>query len=627
MGLRWAKIAKGDMHTCLLRSDSTVWCWGYDGGGRLGHGTQTYRTQAEVVQVTGLTDVVDLVASASNTCALTASGEVWCWGENYQCEVGLDCSESSIFYEITEPARVTTAANTPLPPARQLTLGRGRGCATLRTGELYCWGEEYGDTSASDVARPVDTTGVGSLVDISTGRFATCVVGDGGQVWCMGRNINGLLGQGCLESESGCVTSSTAPLAVQTDTGPLTGARQVAVYTSTACAVLEDDTVWCWGHNTYGQLGIGSDLVGAVVDVPLTETASQLTLSDQGACALGASGVWCWGSDGSRDGAYPNLEPMTDVAQVVRGQQQYCARKSDGSVTCWGERRGCTQTPEDIQTQLYPIANLDGTTASATDLAAAAESVCAVLSDGRVWCWGESSRAQLGAVVDGSIFKDACDPVEVTGLAGPVASIVAAHDGYCVLLQSGAVQCWGRGYIVGNGGTAESRTAADVVGLDGTTQSAVQVFGGYEDICAQLTTGELWCWGRNDTGQVGIFGDFSQKTSPQNALELNALSPSPSAYQSADGHACVLDQSGAAHCWGDNSVGQLATGDTTFRASPVASAEIDGVARSALELGAGQYFTCARLDSGSVRCWGSNQNGELGDGAFLSAEALPILLP
>lgn len=215
---------------------------------------------------------------------------------------------------------------------------------------------------------------------------------------------------------------------------------------------------------------------------------------------------------------------------------------------------------------------------------------CARLSDGTVRCWGDNAWGQLG---DGTTM-DRAVPTRVPGLPS-VAQVATGRAVTCALVTDGTVQCWGygEGGQLGDGMMRNRRTPAPVTGI----ATAVQVSVGTDHACARLADGSVWCWGN------GI-------ATP----EVSLASASPAADVSAGGgHVCAVLTDGTARCWGSNGDGQLGTGSRSTL--PSSSPRTVSGLSNATRIAAAGLSSCAALDDGTARCWGSNLYGQLGDGS------------
>jgi len=208
------------------------------------------------------------------------------------------------------------------------------------------------------------------------------------------------------------------------------------------------------------------------------------------------------------------------------------------------------------------------------------------------------------------IVKDrSLTPVQVAAIS--TASQVSAGGHHtCALLSGGSIECWGGNYFgtLGNGTRTDSLIPVRVTGIS----TATQVSAGTVHTCAVLSGGTLKCWGNNDDGQLG------------NGRARYTLAPAPVAVRGITnaraisagwGHTCALLLGGTIKCWGRNPTGELGNGTETYSSTPV---QVSGIS-TAVQVSASDYHTCAVLSGGSVKCWGSNNSGELGNGTTVDS--------
>lgn len=326
----------------------------------------------------------------------------------------------------------------------------------------------------------------------------------------------------------------------------------------------------------------------------------------------------------------------TDIASVQAGGAHTCALIEGGRVRCWGHNvagQVGTGTPDDVGDNETPAQVGDlPLPASAVEIACAAAHTCVRFEDGGVRCFGFNTVGQLGygnalevpALGDDEPITD-LGPVD---LGGPADQLVAGALQTCVRLGP-QVRCWGSGQFgqlgqgsVANIGDDEVPADAEALFLGGGATSVA--LGGAHG-CA-LTAGGLRCWGRNDSGQLGVGNNLDigddEPPSDLGAIEAIPASLPPGTIVTALalglGHSCALLSTGDVVCWGENGLGQLGQGnvqDWGDQGGELPSAlEPIALGTSAVAIAAGYDHTCALLDDSTLRCWGDNGSGQLGYG-------------
>ena len=298
-----------------------------------------------------------------------------------------------------------------------------------------------------------------------------------------------------------------------------------------------------------------------------------------------------------------------------------CAVRSDGAVVCWGSNFYGLIGDGTNMDRLSPTAVVGITARTVTTLDAGDYHTIALLRDGSVVCWGGNNYGQLGD----NTTTNRNAPVTVSGLtAGVVSSVAASADGTCAALKAGGVRCWGKNDVgqVGDGTTGTNRLApVDVIGITGTV---VKLFGGGGGgspgtFCAVLESGVVMCWGRNEYGQCGDGTTTHRNVSVTNAAVAGTTFK---ALALGNDHGCVLLEDGSVKCWGSGYYGQLGDGSNT--AVSYTGVAVYGIT-TAVSLDAGQHFSCASLTDGSVKCWGYNSYGMLGDGTTTNS-SVPVIV-
>lgn len=204
-------------------------------------------------------------------------------------------------------------------------------------------------------------------------------------------------------------------------------------------------------------------------------------------------------------------------------------------------------------------------------------------------------------------------PVDVLGLASGVSAISAGAVHTCALLNTGGVKCWGiNDYgMLGNGGTTNSGVPVDVSGLTSGVRAISA--GGYHT-CAILNTGGVKCWGYNGHGQLGNGSTTNSKV----PVDVSGMTSSVSVISAGPSHTCAILNTGGAKCWGSNGFGQFGNGDRADSTVPV---NVSGLTSGVSAMSLGNTHTCAILNTGGVKCWGYNAYGQLGNGDIASSYA------
>jgi alpha-tubulin suppressor-like RCC1 family protein len=345
-------IAAGGEHTCAIVSGGAK-CWGDNEDGALGDATiKEHHSPVAVSSLPGGTQAI--AAGAYHTCAL-AGGAVECWGDNEYGQLGDGTNTAS-----SSPTTVSG-----LGSGVQALSASFHTCALLGSGALECWGDnkygELGDGTKTERLVPTPVSGLsGGVQAVTAGIQHTCALVNGG-VRCWGDNQVGQIGDGTT-------TERHTPVSVS---GLSSGVKAITAGLGHTCALLDSGAVKCWGYNHEGELGDG------------TETTRLKPVTVAG------------------------LQPG-GARVIAAGSEQTCAiLSSTGGVQCWG---GFSDEPEDV-TGLG--SGVQAITAGGTDVD---EFICALLSNGKIKCWGDNTHGQLG---DGTTAtRD--NPVSVLGLGSGV---------------------------------------------------------------------------------------------------------------------------------------------------------------------------------------------------------------
>jgi alpha-tubulin suppressor-like RCC1 family protein len=520
------------------------------------------------------------------------------------------------------PIQALPAGSTLVPnliaieDAAMVAAGPMHTCLVTRAGGVKCWGNnssgQLGDGTQETRYIPVDVSGLSSgVASLAVGDDFTCAVLQDGGVKCWGNNYNGQLGDGTQEDR-------LLPVDVVGLGGKVTAA---AAGDSSACALLADGRVQCWGYNAWGLAGDDSiDQSSTPVDISGLPTIVELVVGFDHACGRADQGaVWCWGRTGllgveSFDHG-PLQVPGLDVSvtHLAAGSYHTCVVQEDNMI-CWG-LNGFGQLGDGQQTtaQVTPVTSqaLDG---DILQLAAGLYHTCALTSTG-VFCWGGNALGQLG---DGTATTQLV-PVEVRGLSARPVALTAGTFHTCALTIAGRVECWGlqRAGLLGN--TLGEENRVEPVQVQGLLDEATVISAGETISCAALQGGGGSCWGFIFTYAELMEISEGAIPNPGIAYPLGGLQAEISAFAIGENHICSLDTSGRVNCWGDNYHGQLGNGSEDDSDSPV---PVVGLDAGVVAIAAGSDHTCA-IQGDRLVCWGYNSNGQLGDGG-VEDQRIPV---
>jgi alpha-tubulin suppressor-like RCC1 family protein len=382
--------------------------------------------------------------------------------------------------------------------------------------------------------------------------------------------------------------------------------------------------VQCWGADGYGQLGNGAAGASTTpVDVTGLASAVAVAAGFHHSCAVIAGGsLQCWGRDleGQLGDGFLVNQPapvaamiQLRVAAVSAGISHTCALTDAGLALCWGDNgNGQIGRGTVVGSFPSPVPVVELGNSVPVAVATGFAHSCALLADGRVRCWGLNQNGQLGT---GTGVQRSGLPLTVSGAILGI-SAGAAHT--CAVTPTGAVDCWGFGDWgrLGYGGFQSFFLPIQVD--PPLARDAVAVAAGLEHSCLVRVGGDVACWGLNTYGQLGNLSPsqnpYQLVPQPVGQLGLNAIAVAVGSY-----HTCVIRVGGSVRCWGRNNAGQLGNSLPVDTFTPT---DVAGVA-NATRITAGHEHTCVLQPPGVVRCWGRGAEGQLGDGAN-AGSATPV---
>ncbi len=343
-------LASGAHHALALKSDGTVWSWGYNVSGALGDGSTTDRTlPVEVVGPGGsgaFSGATSIAAGTNFSLALKSDGSVWAWGNNDGGELGDGTStQRHTPTEVVGPGGTGT-----LTGVTAVAAGYHHALALKSDGTVWAWGEngfgQLGDGTTTERMTPVQVVQLQGVIAIAAGSDHSLALTSDGSVWAWGANASGQLGDGATADRS-------APVRVS----GLSGVTAIAAGAAHSLALRSDGTVWAWGSNGFGQLGDGTttDRHAPVRVAGLKDSIGIIAAGGDHSFAIDRSvqtnELWAWGLNNEGQlGDGSTTDRHTPVARqflgagdveaakiaVAAGGEFSLALENDGTVWSWG---------------------------------------------------------------------------------------------------------------------------------------------------------------------------------------------------------------------------------------------------------------------------------------------------
>lgn len=716
--ITWSSFTAGNHSNSLAvvakKSDGTIWAWGSNASGTFGTGStiatqgwpQQVRTSGFSVVTTGYNGIATINSATNNlfisgnsvtlgqgsptgysspqmvgsgtqkwykvntmpsgVMAVDNQGGLWGWGYNNTGQLGNGSTNNE-----SAPVQVGT-----LTAWRDVSTGLQKSNANVAVksdGTLWGWGIYLGNGNGSGTnsnngfATPMPTSGKqvadfscagdsGSSYGSSGTRRYMLVLDTAGRLWGIGDNTNGQLGN----------NSTVAQSRSYAQVGTLTNWLQVSASGSSgsdnfAMAVKTDGTLWGWGYNGTGALGVNNTTnysspvqVGTLTDWATVSAGNQFTLATKTDGTL-----WGWGlnanyqlgqGDVTSRSSPVQIGTLTTWASVEAAEQDGMAIKTDGTLWGWGRNDNAalgdgTTLSKSSPIQIGTLTNWSKVRATSTSAGFAA-----IKTDGTLWNWGYSG---LGRIGDGADVTRS-SPVQIGTLTNWVDCMTSKYNSYFLnsagglystgtnyapsdatqaywlgvstaidklsspvqigsyttynklgrgLAGSGAIDS--QGYLFAWGPVGQSYSLTDEA-LSSPVQIGTQTNWSKPFI---RTDGSLWLWGAAINGNMGLGADAVSNASFSVPVRVGTLT-NWSDVRFGSSSTVAVKTDGTAWSWGGNSRGELGLGNTADRSSPVQI----GTLTTWSKLKAGDRHTIALKTDGTVWCWGLNSSGQLGQG-------------
>ena len=622
-------IALGNDHTCALHQDTTVSCWGSNGSGQIGAGlsddivgTPTkVKTEDSSGNLVRLTGIKAISGGGFHTCGLHQDTTVSCWGRSSHphANQGPECSYTNTTGLIGTfngncAGKILASENKELNNVIQISSGEHRSCALLNSGTISCWSfaffENIFNKNFADSPKYLETVpDINDATAIAVAGSHACAIHLDMTVSCWGQGSYGRLGDGVVDtlgsigfanSRSVSNPTKTKKLDENNNLIDLTNVKSISADRLHTCAIHTDESLSCWGVSNY-DYHLEGDFTPPPSQESIYYSAQKITLTD----------------------TENNI--INTFSSVSVGESHRCAiSKIQNQLYCWdinsSGQLGNGSYENSSPTFLNPVIHSDGYELTQVyKVVAGDRHTCAIHGRNNVLsCWGRGSHKQLSeSPVRSSIgrsderlhFQNS-EPVS-TGI-----NFTCLIEG-----QRNGLKCFGRGDSGQLGNAGFEHQPNPVAVLDSTNTALFDVSAvsaGDKYGCTIHGAGlKVSCWGTNNSNAPSSASD------PPNSRAVEIGIKDAASISVGYNHACAVDISGKASCWGDNTYGQLGSSDLTSSDAPVEVSDSKGSAISNFtEVSTGYAHSCAIHTDRTVSCWGLD-DGRLGHTREISSKPAP----
>jgi prepilin-type N-terminal cleavage/methylation domain-containing protein len=380
--LTFSSVSANNDQNCAIATDGRLFCWGQNSTGGLGDGTLTNRATPTLVGGTGLLGgklVKSVGVGYDHACAVNTVGAVYCWGRNDYGQLGNGTTSAAIVGSLPAAVNVTgvLAGKAIVSVSSNISIT----CALSDAGVGYCWGRgnfgSLGSGSFTDSSAPVAIVMTGSLAGktiktLVSGGLTSCAIASDNLAYCWGYNYYGSLGVG---TSAGGSTSTPGPVSTA---GALNGKTIVSISSGffSVCAVASDQKAYCWGHNDYGQLGLGNgtdqSLPTAVVTTGVLagKNITQISAGQYHTCAVDTAGLgYCWGNNSNGQLGEPAINNSTSPIAINTASGALAGRSIGTIVAQEGRQTSALDTLGNLSEFGYITGNGNNGTAKAVSTA------------------------------------------------------------------------------------------------------------------------------------------------------------------------------------------------------------------------------------------------------------------
>ncbi len=509
--------------------------------------------QITILPSFGMPNLIDrqiISAGGFHTLLIKPDGTLWAWGSNSYGQIGAPLPGGQ---------SATEAVKVPGDKWVTVSAGKAHSLAIKADGTLWAWGWAevgqlgIGDTPYKSVSNPVQVGTDNRWVAVSAGGYHSLAIKSDGTLWAWGENTQGQVGIGDVLER---IVYSPRQIG--------TGFRTVSAGGRHSLAIGFKNRLYAWGANGSGQLGSGDN---TNVDHPVAlwylEQCRMVSAGEDHTLAITDSGtLWAWGANGSGQLAQPIISSWNTPLQLGTGNN-------------W------------------------------VTVSAGNESSFAVTGDGNLHAWGKNSDGQLGignTINTSNLFQIGL----VNAGWNNVCLTVSAGDGHTHAIKAdGTLWGWGAALLVGDG-TAYSRHSPVQTGSNSRQIEALA--GGFHSLAIR-SNGTLWAWGRNDYSQIGDSSTTDRNSPVQIGTDNSWRTASSGGF-----HNLAIKSDGTLWAWGRNNHGQLGDGILwAYRNTPFQV----GTDNNWMAVSSGYEHSLAIKSDGTLWTWGANNSGQLGNGTTI----------
>ena len=312
-GGKWKRISAGSSHTCAIKSDDSLWCWGNDNDGRLGNGSVLWEDQNIPTEVTGSSKWIDVSLGGDHSCGIKTGGTAWCWGKDTANQLGNGAGTTA-----QEDPVLVSGGDSWIKIASG---GWSHTCGLTSGNIIKCWGEDgqenLGNGAGGNQDTPGQVSGTQGYIDVFSGEAHSCGIKSDNSLLCWGSDSDGQLGNGSSAWDS------DIPALID-DGGGVSWAKLASggPEISHSCAIKAGGAAWCWGAASSHQLGDGGTTSSKENPVQVSGTGNwdSISLGSEHSCGIKSDGTaWCWGAasngrlgNGSTSGTVSSPVEVTD---------------------------------------------------------------------------------------------------------------------------------------------------------------------------------------------------------------------------------------------------------------------------------------------------------------------------